>query len=294
MHPLPPLNPLKAFEAAGRHLSVSKAAEELFVTPAAISRQVRGLEEFLGVQLFTRGAGGLQLTAHGARYLSELTPLFTALREATNVAMGGAHRRLVLKIRSPATFAVRWLIPRLASFHREHPDIDVQLSTSPAPLDFAREDIDAGVELGNGEWPGAKTQRLIANILVPVMAPRPGERLPKRPADLSKETLLHSMARLDDWHLWLRAAGQARINAYRGMKYETSLLAYQAAIEGHGVAIAQRALVERELAAGVLVAPLDFGLDRADYTYYFAWPAKRRESRALQSFTQWLAAVVAA
>jgi LysR family glycine cleavage system transcriptional activator len=285
---------LKAFEAAGRHLSVSKAAEELFVTPAAISRQVRALEDFLGVQLFTRGAGGLQLTAHGARYLSELTPLFTGLREATNVAMGGAHRRNVLKIRSPATFAVRWLIPRLASFHREHPDIDVQLSTSPAPLDFVREDIDAGVELGNGQWLGTKTQRLVANILLPVMAPRrQGQRLPKRPADLSKETLLHSMARPDDWRHWLQAAGQPRINAYRGMKYETSLLAYQAAMEGHGVAIAQRALVERDLAAGVLVAPLELALDRGAYTYYFAWPAKRRESRTLQSFTHWLAAMVA-
>jgi LysR family glycine cleavage system transcriptional activator len=288
------MNPLKAFEAAGRHLSVSKAAQELFVTPAAISRQVRVLEDFLGVQLFSRVPGGLQLTTHGARYLSELTPLFAGLREATNVVMGGAHRRNVLKIRSPATFAVRWLIPRLASFHQEHPDIDVQLSTSPAPLDFDREDIDAGVELGSGQWPGCRTQRLVPNILVPVMAPRrQGLRLPRRPADLAKETLLHSMARPDDWHHWLQAAGQPRINAYRGMKYETSLLAYQAAMEGHGVAIAQRALVERELAAGTLVAPLDFELDLGAHTYYFAWPAKRRESRALQPFTRWLAAVVA-
>lgn len=293
MHPLPPLNPLKAFEAAGRQLSISKAAEELFVTPAAVSRQVRTLEDFLGVQLFTRGAGGLQLTVHGARYLSELVPLFAGLREATNIAMGGAPRRTILKIRSPATFAVRWLIPRLASFHRDHPDIEVQLSTSPAPLDFSREDVDGGVQLGDGQWPGVKTQRLIANVLVPVMAPaRHGERLPKRPADLTKHTLLHSMARPDDWHHWLQAAGQARIDPYRGMKYETSLLTYQAAIEGHGVAIAQRALVERDLASGVLVAPLDRSLDLGGYTYYFAWPSSRRDSRALQRFTQWLAAVL--
>lgn len=292
LHPLPPLNPLKAFEAAGRLLSVSKAAQELHVTAAAVSRQVKTLEAFLGAQLFVRAATGLQLTAAGARFLSEVSPLFSALRDATNIAMGGATRRNVLKIRSPATFAVRWLIPRLASFHHDHPDIDVQLSTSPAPLDFEREDIDAGVELGAGQWPRLKTQRLVPNVLVPVVAPdRSGRRVPRKANDLAHETLLHSMARPDDWARWLAAAGLSRINGYRGMKYETSLLAYQAAIEGHGVALAQRALVERELADRALIA-MEPALDMGTYTYYFAWPAAHRKSRALLSFTDWLASIV--
>jgi len=291
MNPLPPLNPLKAFEATGRHLSVSKAARELFVTPAAVSRQIKALEEFLGVQLFNRLPGGLDLTVAGVRYLSDITPMFSSLREATNAVMGGGFRRHVLKIRSPATFAVRWLIPRLASFHQANPDIDVQLSTSPAPLNFDREDIDAGVQLGDGNWPKVAVRRLVPNELIPVMAPRAGQGMKRlrNPVSLARETLLHSMARLDDWHLWLQAAGQAGINGYRGMKYETSLLAYQAAAEGHGVAIAQKALVERELREGTLVAPFDFVLDRDSKTYYFAWPNDRPESRALDAFTHWLA-----
>jgi LysR family glycine cleavage system transcriptional activator len=294
MDPLPPLNPLKCFEATGRLLSVSKAAKELFVTPAAVSRQIKTLERFLGVKLFERIPGGLELTVAGARFLSDVTPLFSALREATNVVMGGGFRRHALKLRSPATFAVKWLIPRLASFHREHPDIDVQLATSPAPLRFDREDIEAGVQLGDGQWPRTKVQRLVANELVPVTAARNGAASNplREPADLEGETLLHSMARPDDWQLWLQACGAPRVNGYRGMKYETSLLAYQAAAEGHGVAIAQKAIVERELATGVLIAPFDFVLDRKAHTYYFVWPDDRAESKALTAFKRWLSEVV--
>ncbi|KWT92079.1 MULTISPECIES: transcriptional regulator GcvA [unclassified Variovorax] len=294
MDPLPPLNPLKCFEATGRLLSVSNAATELFVTPAAVSRQIKTLEQFLGVKLFKRIPGGLELTVAGARFLSDVTPLFSALREATNVVMGGGFRRHSLKLRSPATFAVKWLIPRLASFHREHPDIDVQLSTSPAPLRFDREDIDAGIELGDGQWPRTKAQRLVANELVPVTSARnaAGSKPLRTPEDLEGETLLHSMARPDDWQLWLQACDAPHVNGYRGMKYETSLLAYQAAAEGHGVAIAQKAIVERELATGVLMAPFDFVLDRKSHTYYFVWPDDRAESKALTAFKRWLSEVV--
>ncbi|VTU27002.1 Gcv operon activator [Variovorax sp. RA8] len=289
MHPLPPLNPLKCFEATGRLLSVSHAAAELCVTSAAVSRQVKALEAFLGFKLVKRVPGGLELTVAGARFLSDVMPVFATLREATNAAMGGSYRRHTLRMRSPATFAVKWLIPRLASFHRAHPDIDVQLATSPAPLRFDQEDIEAGVQLGDGKWPGTRVLRLVANELIAVAAP--GKDLALRlhsPADLEHETLLHSMARPDDWNLWLKAQNASGVNGYRGMKYETSLLAYQAAAEGHGVAMAQKAFVERELASGSLVAPFDFILDRAAHTYYFVWPADRRESSALTAFRLWL------
>lgn len=293
MNPLPPLNPLKAFEVTGRLLSVSRAADELCVTPAAVSRQIRALEEFLAVQLFRRQPGGLELTPAGARYLAEVSPLFAALRQATTAVMGGSYRRHVLKIRSPATFAVRWLIPRLATFHHRHPAIDVQLTTSPAPLNFEREDIDGGIQLGEGDPRRLRSQRLVPNVLVPVMAPRRLATHPlPTPGHLAQETLLHSMARPDDWSLWLRAAGADDLNSYRGMKYETSLLAYQAALEGHGVAIAQRALVEKELQEGSLVMPFDFHLDRLGHTYYFASPAERPESATLRAFREWLAAAV--
>lgn len=295
MDPLPPLNPLKAFEVTGRLLSVSKAADELSVTPAAVSRQIRALEDFLAMQLFDRVPGGIQLTPAGARYLSEIGPLFAGLRTATNMVMGGGYRRHVLKIRSPATFAVRWLIPRLASFHRQHPSIDVQLATSPAPLNFDREDIEAGVQLGDGDWPSLRTQRLVPNVLVPVMAPHyAARRALVSPQALADETLLHSMARPDDWDLWLKAAGVTSVNPYRGMKYETSLLAYQAALEGHGIAMAQRALVEKELSEGSLVTPIAFTLDRGQHTYYFASALNKPETDALRAFREWMAASAAA
>ncbi|MET3515116.1 LysR family glycine cleavage system transcriptional activator [Pseudacidovorax sp. 1753] len=290
MHPLPPLNPLKAFEAAGRLQSVSRAADELAVTPAAVSRQIRTLEEFLAVSLFERVPGGVRLTPAGARYLAEVGPLLAALREATNVVMGGSYRRRVLKIRSPATFAVRWLIPRLAGFHSRHPSIDVQVATSSAPLDFERETIDAGIQLGDGDWAGLRTERLMPNVLVPVVSPGyAATHALQAPRDLAHQTLLHSMARPDDWARWLKAAGAADVNPYRGMKYETSLLAYQAALEGHGVAIAQQALVEKELACGALVTAFDHALDCGAFTYYFAVPAARSESTALRAFRTWLA-----
>lgn len=286
---LPPLNPTRAFEATGRLLSISKAAQELAVTPAAVSRQVRTLELYLGVDLFERVKGRLELTAAGAGYLAELMPLFTALREATASLRTTTRRSSVLKIRSPATFAVRWLIPRLANFHRSHDDIEVQLTTSSAPLNFSREDIDAGIQLGEGDWGGVHVQRLIPNILIPVAA---SSRAVKARSKLQGETLLHSLARPEDWTLWLKGAGIPSNAGRREMRYETSLLAYQAAIEGHGVAIAQEALVRSELNSGALVAPFPFRLDRGAHTYYFVWPANRRSSDALEVFRDWLVALV--
>lgn len=285
--PLPPLNPLKAFEATGRSLSVTRAADELSVTPAAVSRQIKTLEEYLSVQLFRRMPTGLELTPAGARYLADIVPLFNALRESTNAIVGGSSRRQLLKIRAPATFAVRWLIPRLAGFHIAHPAIDVQLTTSPAPLDFEHEDLDAGVQLGGGDWPHTGTQLLTPNELVPVVGASFATQL-HAPEQLADCVLLHSLARLDDWALWLREAGVNQVNAYRGMRYETSLLAYQAAIEGHGVAIAQKSLVSKDLEAGVLRTPFDRVIDRQSFSYYFVWPSNRPESTALAVFREWL------
>jgi LysR family glycine cleavage system transcriptional activator len=285
--PLPPLNPLKAFEATGRSLSVTRAADELSVTPAAVSRQIKALEDYLSVQLFKRMPNGLKLTPAGARYLSDIVPLFNALRDSTNVIVGGSTRRQLLKIRAPATFAVRWLIPRLAGFHIAQPAIDVQLTTSPAALDFDHEDLDGGIQLGGGDWPNTGTQLLTPNELIPVAAASFATDL-RSPQELADHVLLHSLARLDDWALWLREAGATQVNPYQGMRYETSLLAYQAAIEGHGLAIAQKSMVTRELEAGLLRMPFELVIDRQSFSYYFAWPLNKPESSALTTFRDWL------
>lgn len=286
--PLPPLNPLKAFEATGRSLSVTRAADELSVTPAAVSRQIKALEDYLSVQLFRRMPTGLELTPAGERYLKDIVPLFDALRESTNAIVGGSSRRQLLKIRAPATFAVRWLIPRLAGFHIAHPAIDVQLTTSPDALDFEHEDLDGGIQLGGGDWPGIGSQMLTRNELMPVVGASFKADL-HSPEQLVDQVLLHSLARLDDWALWLREAGATQVNPYRGMRYETSLLSYQAAIEGHGVAIAQKSLVGKDLEAGSLRMPFELIVDRHSFSYYFAWPLHKPESSALSTFRKWLA-----
>jgi len=216
-------------------------------------------------------------------------PLFASLRNATASLRTTTRRASVLKIRSPATFAVRWLIPRLANFHRLHDNIEVQLTTSSAPLNFSREDLDAGIQLGDGNWSGVHVQRLIPNILIPVAA---STRPVKPRSKLQGETLLHSLARPEDWTLWLKEAGMLPNTGRREMRYETSLLAYQAAIEGHGIAIAQEALVRSELNSGALVAPFPFKLDRGTHTYYFTWPENHKPSESLKVFRDWLVALV--
>src|SRR5262245_55138352 len=206
MDRLPPLNAIRAFEAAARHMSITLAADELHVTPGAVSRQIKALEDVLSLRLFERGHREITLTRQGAEYHRAVTRALDALREATRRLKRGRQRKQ-LKIRAYTTFAMRWLIPRLSGFHAAHPGIEVLLKASLEPVDFRKEDIDGAIRLGDGQWPGVRTHRLVANILAPVASPRllkAGPRL-KRPADLAHHTLLHSIARPDDWASWLEA-----------------------------------------------------------------------------------------
>lgn len=289
MEKLPPLNQIKDFEAAGRLLSIQDAAEELCVTPAAISRQVKALETYLGVQLFVRDHRAVRLTIEGERYLAGITEGLNQIRKATLNLTRGAARR-TLKIRAYTTFSMKWLIPRLSGFHALHPDIDVRLTTSLEQVDFSREDIDAAVRLGLDGCQGLAADRLLPNELVPVCSP---EFLKKNPAladprQLGKATLLHSLARPDDWSKWLRAAGMRQLDGYRGLKYESSVMIYQAAIEGHGIAIAQRVFVTDDLTSGRLIMPYQFVLDEGDYTYYLVYPKAPSYRAEFEIFRDWL------
>jgi LysR family glycine cleavage system transcriptional activator len=196
-----------------------------------------------------------------------------------------------LKIRAYTTFAMRWLIPRLSGFHAANPDVEVLLTASLDPVDFRRDDLDGAIRLGDGNWPGTVAHRLVPNILVPVASPkllRTGPPL-RKPADLARHTLLHSIARPDDWAHWLEHAGAIdKVDAHAGMTYETSAFAYAAAAEGHGVAMAQLFLVEEDLASGKLKRPFTRALDMGDYTYYLLTPAQRRESAQMKLFRLWL------
>jgi len=290
MDRLPPLNAIRAFEAAARHLSITLAAEELSVTPGAVSRQIKGLEDALGLQLLRRGHRQIALTRQGSDYYRAVTRALETLRDATR-RLKRRGQRQPLKIRAYTTFAMRWLIPRLSGFHAAHPGIEVLLKASLDPVDFRKEDIDGAIRLGDGHWTGAHSYRLVDNILAPVASPvllKAGARL-RRPADLAQHTLLHSIARPDDWARWLEAAGAAdKVDARAGMTYESSAMAYAAAVEGQGIAMAQLFLVEKDLADGRLALPFRKTVDMDDYTYYLLTPAHREETAHMRSFRLWL------
>jgi len=290
MNQLPPLNPLRAFEAAGRLKSIRKAAEELSVTAGAVSRQVQILETYLGVPLFRREARAAILTAAGEQYLAEITAHLDGIREATLKLTGVRGRsRDVLKVRAYITFAMKWLIPRLSSFHDANPATEVRITASLEAVDFEHEDVDCAIRLGDGNWPHCEVDKLVANELVPVCSPdyRREAKL-KSPSDLAGRTLLHSLARPDDWMHWLNAVGLTGIDPFAGLKYQSSVMVYQAAIEGQGIAIAQKFLVEDDLRRRRLVQPFAITCDRGDYTYYLIYPKNRLRNPSFRTFRQWL------
>ncbi|HJS05771.1 MAG TPA: transcriptional regulator GcvA [Variovorax sp.] len=290
MDRLPPLNAIRAFEAAARHMSITLAADELSVTPGAVSRQIKSLEETLGLQLLKRGHRQIALTRQGADYYRAVARAIESLRDATRRLKRRSQRKQ-LKIRAYTTFAMRWLIPRLSGFHAAHPDVEVLLKASLEPVDFRKEDIDGAIRLGDGNWPGTHSYRLLDNVLAPVASPellKKGPKL-KRPADLAHYTLLHTIARPDDWAFWLEAAGGAgRLDPRAGMTYESSAMSYAAAIEGQGVAMAQLFLVEKDLEEGRLVMPFGKTLDMGDFTYYLLTPGHRDEPAHMTTFRLWM------
>jgi LysR family glycine cleavage system transcriptional activator len=290
MDRLPPLNAVRAFEAAARHMSITLAADELNVTPGAVSRQVRSLEDFLGVRLLHRGHQQISLTRQGADYFRAVTKAIDALRGATQLLTRRAQRKQ-LKVRAYTTFAMAWLIPRLSGFHSAHPEVEVLLTASLDPVDFKKEDLDGAIRLGDGHWPGANSVRLVSNILTPVASPTliaSGPKL-RKPADLRHYTLLHSIARQDDWSHWLDAVGAGdKVDARAGMTYQSSAMVYAAAVEGQGIAMAQLFLVENELRYGKLVRPFKQTVDMGDYTYYLLTPSHRTESPHMKKFRIWL------
>ncbi|BCF91702.1 MULTISPECIES: LysR substrate-binding domain-containing protein [Paraburkholderia] len=294
MRTLPSLNALRAFEVCGRLLSVQLAANELNVTPAAVSRQIKLLEDQLGVLLFERGHRAIALTPMGERYLADVVRGFETLRTAT-INLTEARRRRTLKIRGYTTFSMNWLLPRLSTFHREHPDIEVSLTTSLQPVDFNTEDVDAAIRLSHAPSSDLGYDRLVPNELVPVCSP---EFLRAHPdlADATPEALrnvplLHSLARREDWAKWLDAAGVRGVNPLSGLSYESSILAYFAATQGVGVAMAQRVLVADQLRDGTLVMPFSFVLDQGAYTYYLIYPREHLSNAEFAAFRNWLLSI---
>jgi LysR family glycine cleavage system transcriptional activator len=290
MDRLPPLNAIRAFESVARHLSITHAADELNVTPGAVSRQIRALEEFLGLDLFVRGHRQITLTHSGEQYFRAVARMIEDLRGATKKLMSPPLRRQI-KVRAYTTFAMQWLIPRLASFHAEHPKIEVLLTASLEPVDFYKEDIDAAIRLGSGEWPNCNCYVLSDNRLAPVCSPSLLQHGPglNTPADIAQYTMLHSIARPEDWRYWLEASGVSRdVDALAGMSYQSSSMVYAAAAGGQGIAMAQLFLVEKELRDGTLIRPFEQIVDMGVYTYYLLTPKHREESDDTRVFREWI------
>lgn len=290
---LPPLNALRAFEAAARHTSFARAAEELSVTAAAVSQQVRGLEQFLGVRLFLRQRNALTLTEAGRAYLPGVHEAFRGLARATDQLQARAFETL-LNLSAPPTFATQWLRPRLARFTLRHPDIEVRLAASKGLTDFAREDFDAAIRYGRGPYPGLEAERFLDDELFPVCAPalqERGARL-RRPEDLGRHVLLHDGASAEDetapdWQRWLDRLGVEGIDARKGPAFTPGHLVIHAAIDGEGVALVKRTWVEAELADGRLVRPFGESLP-SEFSYLLVRPAGRPVNRKLAAFRAWL------
>ena len=264
---LPPLNALRAFEAAARHLSFTRAADELNVTQAAVSHQVKALEEWLGMPLFRRLNRSLLLTDAGQSYMPRLRDAFDTIDQATR-GLNAHESGGTLTISTMDSFAAKWLVPRLGRFRARHPEIDTRVTASDRLVDFKREDVDVGIRYGRGRYPGLQVVRLMTEDVFPVCSPAlaGGEPPLREPADLKHHTLLHDDLAVD-WRTWLAAAGVRDVDADRGQWFSHSSLVLQVALDGQGVALGRSALLAEDLAAGRLVKPFELTLP-ADFAYY--------------------------
>jgi len=291
---LPPLNALRAFEAAARHCSFARAADELCVTPGAISRHVLKLEAYLGTKLFSRGHAQVEVTPSGKAYLLEIREAFVRISHATTTTRTTGLNERLLRIKVPPTCAARWLVPRLAHFHAEYPEISIQLTTSHDAVDFGRDDVDAAVQYGRDVGPELAAQRLFDEVLLPVCSAVVAQQEPAlhRPRDVVRHVLLHSIRRPNDWPDWFASAGVDDPPLDKSMAFENSTLTYQGAVDGLGVAMAQVAFVIDEIDCGRLVAPVDVRL-KSDLGYFLVIPRDKAPLRKLRLFNEWAAAEAA-
>lgn len=292
---LPPLSSLRVFEAAARHGSFSKAAEELFVTPGAVSQQIRLLEDHVGAQLFLREGRRVSLTDAGRSAVPLLRNAFELMAEATRIMRQPTRKGRVTVSVAPS-FAAKWLMPRLYEFNETHPEIEVWVSADMAPVDFANADVDLAIRFGPGGYVGLYEEKLLSEAVVPVCSPVLMEVAPiRRPADLRHHTLLHDLGgerdpTCPDWSMWLKANGVADVDAQRGPRFNQSSLVIEAAVAGRGVALAKRTIASADLAAGRLVAPFAGPDAPVGFSYFLVWPAGRELSPAQGTFVDWLRA----
>lgn len=289
---LPPLNALKAFETAARHLSFTKAAEEMFVTQAAISHQIKALEDHLGLKLFMRKNRSLLLTEEGQSYFLDIKEIFLQLYDATEKLLArGAKGALTVSL--PPSFAIQWLVPRLSLFSELNPDIDVRIRAVDSEEGSLTDDVDVAIYYGRGSWRNLHADKLHTEYLVPVCSPMLlGRSQPlNEPADLRHHTLLHDGNR-EAWKAWFNSQQIKHVNVNQGPIFSHSAMVLQAAIHGQGVALAHNVLARPDIAAGRLIVPFNFVLQSKD-AYYLVCRDNQIELGKIAAFRDWMIKLVA-
>lgn len=297
---LPPLNSLRAFEAAARHLSFRQAAEELSVTPAAISQQIKQLEALLGVALFTRTTRALALTEAADTALPLITRGFDSLQDGVQ-SLRTQRDGGILTVSVSPSFGMRWLLPRLERFRQVYPDFDVRIDASNNLADFERGGVDIALRYGRGRYDGLTSELLISDVAFPVCSPtllEPPHRL-NAPKDLRQHALLHVDWVMEPdaaptWTRWLQFAGVEEIETRGGLRFSMDDMAVSAAIGGLGVVTAARAFVMADLVAGRLVKPFAEKFDMpTDFQHYAVYPAEKVNQPKVEAFLDWVRAEVA-
>jgi LysR family transcriptional regulator, glycine cleavage system transcriptional activator len=290
---LPPLIAARGFEVAARRLSFQDAAEELNVTPTAVSHQVRRLEEFLGVQLFQRGNRTVALTEAGAELARNLHEIFTRLDQV--LAHPAEQSRTTLRISAMRSFAAKWLAPRLGAFEARHPKMTFRIEAIDRLVNFSNEEIDVGLRYGDGNYPGQYVELLMPVEIFPVCSPQLMTRTKhplKEPADLRHHTLIHIETPvkdrgLPDWPHWLKAARIKNVDASRGPVFDSSHMALEAAIAGHGVALAIAPLVQQDLESGRLVQPFSLTLP-SPFSFWIVCKRDMANTAKIRALRKWL------
>lgn len=290
---LPPLNALRAFETAARHMNFTRAADELSVTPGAVSQQIQNLEDYVGAPLFKRTPKGLLLTDAAQTALPALREAFDRLGEAASLLTAAVDGRRVT-VTAPPSFAAKWLVPRLGRFEALHPEVDVWLSAGMELVDFASGEVDVAIRYGSGRYPALEVHRLMGETVIPVASPGLVAGRPlDQPSDLAHHVLLHDGSpdadeSCPDWSMWLAARGIRGVDGTRGPRFNQSNLVIEAAVNGRGVALAKRALAQADVDAGRLVAPLQIAT-AVDFAYFVVHPKAKGRLSQVKAFVNWLA-----
>ena len=281
------MSTLRSFEAAARHLSFTKAAEELHVTHGAVSRAIRTLEDRLQVKLFKRNIRAVVLTQAGDSYFVVVRDLLDRLSAAT-VTLMDQQTSGVINVSTVDSFGAKWLVPRLFRFSQKHKDIDVRLSSSSQLANFESDGIDLVIRFGRGNYPGLQSELLVQENLTPVCSPKlmAGPHPPRTLADLKHHTLIHDEFPID-WVGWLKFAGASDIDARRGIRFQSSVHAVQAAVQGDGIVLGRSALVSDDLKAGRLIQPFKVVLPM-DLAYYVVYPPSSIARPKVKAFRDWL------